>query len=137
MLSSAGYVRVIIAMLIWGSVGIFVRLANQPAPTIVFFRVFTAFIAISAYLLWRKQPLKVHGQWRTALISGVVLSLNWLFFFKSIQLTTIGNAVLSYYMSPLFSIIWARLFLHERLEKTRPLRTVLSYGRNWIGSLQL
>lgn len=114
---SSGYLRVVIAMLIWGSVGIFVRWANQPAPTIVFFRVSTAFIALSIYLLWRRQPLQAQGHWRAALLSGIVLAFNWLFFFKSIQLTTIGNAVLSYYMSPLFSIVWARLFLHERLER--------------------
>jgi len=104
-------------MLIWGTVGIFVRFAEQPAPTIVFFRVSIAFAALSIYFCWHKRRLYWHGQKIPALISGIFLALNWLFFFQAIQLTTIGNAVLSYYMAPLFAVLWARLFLGERLER--------------------
>ena len=39
-----GYVLIVIAMLIWGSVGIFARFTSVPAPVIVFYRVITAFI---------------------------------------------------------------------------------------------
>ena len=111
-----GYLQVLAAMLIWGSVGIFVRYAGQPAPVIVFVRVATALIAMGAYMFFRRRPVRLGADWRMALVSGLFLSLNWLFFFLSIQATTIGNAVLTYYLAPIFSIIWARIFLGERLE---------------------
>lgn len=112
-----GYLRVILAMLIWGSVSVFVRIADQPAPVIVFIRVFTAFIALSLYIRIRGQTVNLKGHYRLSLLSGIALSLTWLFFFKAVQTTIIGNAVLTYYMAPIFSIIWAYLFLGEKLEK--------------------
>lgn len=112
-----GYWQVIAAMLIWGSVGIFVRLAEQAAPVIVFFRVSIACAALGFYLWFKKEKLDLGRHWRLAILSGVTISLNWLFYFKAIQTTTIGNAVLTYYMAPIFSIIWANLFLGEKLEK--------------------
>lgn len=114
---SSGYLKVILSMLIWGSVGIFVRIADQSAPVIVFFRVATGALAIGLYLLLKQQPFQIKAHLKLALLSGVALSLNWLFFFKAIQTTTIGNAVLTYYLSPLFAIIWANFFLKEHLER--------------------
>ncbi|MEG6586565.1 DMT family transporter [Dendrosporobacter sp. 1207_IL3150] len=114
---SSGYLKVILAMLIWGSVGIFVRIAEQPAPTIVFFRVATAFVAIGVYFLLKRKSLNLNGYKKLAVISGIAIALNWLFFFKAIQTTTIGNAVLTYYLSPILAIIWAKLFLGEHLER--------------------
>jgi drug/metabolite transporter (DMT)-like permease len=119
-----GYIRVILAVLIWGSVSIFVRLADQPAPVIVFIRVFTAFIALSLYIRIRGQTINLKGHFHLALLSGIALSLTWLFFFKAVQTTIIGNAVLTYYMAPIFSIIWAYFFLGEKLEK----RSLLALG---------
>jgi RarD protein len=112
----SGYLYVLAAMLIWGSVGVFVRFADQPAATIVFVRVAVAFIALAVYMLVTRQPVSFGRNRGRVLLSGVVLALNWLFFFKAIQTTTIGNAVLTYYLSPVFSILWARLFLGEKLE---------------------
>jgi len=117
MIFSPGYLRVILAMLIWGSVSIFVRIADQPAPVIVFIRVFTAFIALALYISIRGQTVNLRGHYLFSLLSGIALSLTWLFFFKAVQTTIIGNAVLTYYMAPIFSIIWAYLFLGEKFEK--------------------
>jgi len=112
-----GYGEIITAMLIWGSVGIFVRIADQPAATIVFVRVLTAFLVLALFALLRKGTFSLGGHGRLAVLSGIFIAANWLFFFKSIQTTTIGNAVLTYYMAPVLAILWARLFLHERLER--------------------
>jgi len=112
-----GYGEVITAMLIWGSVGVFVRIADQPAATIVFVRVFTAFLVLALFALLRKQPFSLAGYGPLAVLSGIFIAANWLFFFKSIQTTTIGNAVLTYYMAPVLAMLWARLFLKERLER--------------------
>ena len=117
MLLPKGYSEVITAMLIWGSVGVFVRIADQPAATIVFVRVLTAFVVLALFALLRKQPVSLGGHGPLAVLSGVLIAGNWLFFFKAIQTTTIGNAVLTYYMAPILAILWARLFLKERLER--------------------
>ena len=112
-----GYPGVILAILIWGSVSIFVRLADQPAPVIVFARVVTAFLALTLYLRLRGQSIRLQGHWRLAVLSGITLCMTWLFFFKAVQATTIANASLTYFLAPVLSIIWAFFLLGERLEK--------------------
>jgi RarD protein len=47
--------------------------------------------------------------------SGIVLSLNWLFFFQAIENTSVANATLSYYTSPALVVLLSILFLKERL----------------------
>lgn len=113
---TSGYMQVIVSMLIWGSVGVFVRFADQPADVIVFVRVSSAFLALGLFMLSTGKSM-LFPRWRWTIGAGLVLSLNWLFFFKAIQATTIGNAVFTYYMAPVFSILWAKLFLNEKLEK--------------------
>ena len=127
---TSGYIQVLAAMLIWGSVGVFVRYAGQPADVIVFVRVASAFFAIGIYMLFTKKAFKF-PRLRWLIASGVAIALNWLFFFKSIQATTIGNAVFTYYLAPVFSIIWARLFIGENLER----RAIKAMGLAAIGLL--
>lgn len=45
-------------------------------------------------------------------------------FFKAVQATTIGNAALTYFLSPVFAILWAYFLLGERLER----RSLLALG---------
>ena len=119
-----GYAGVILAILIWGSVSIFVRLADQPAPVIVLVRVMTAFLALMLYLRLRGQGIHLGNHRRLAVLSGIALCLTWLFFFKAVQTTTIGNAALTYFLSPVFAILWAYFLLDERLER----RSLLALG---------
>lgn len=122
---ATGHMQIILSMLIWGSVGIFVRFAEQPSTTIVFFRVLIAFIAGIAYLAWKRTDFTLNGHLKLAVLSGIVISVNWLFYFKAVQTTTISNVVLIYNTAPIISILWARLFLGERLE-TRALYALLA-----------
>ncbi len=112
------YGKIIVAMLLWGSIGIFVRYANQPAPIIAFFRVFTAFIILGTYIKFYKITISRSRQTYIAILSGCFMALNWLFLFKAFQLTTIGNAIITYNFAPILSIIWARILLKEKIQKT-------------------
>lgn len=130
-----GYVGVIAAMLIWGSVGIFGRYAEQSATVIVFFRVLSAFVVLSLYLLARGQLRRAwqqtKGQRGWVLFGGVVLALNWIFFFTAVQMTSVANAVLSYYLAPVLVTLLAPLLLRERLER----RTLLAVGLAFAGTI--
>ncbi|PWK15900.1 DMT family transporter [Tumebacillus permanentifrigoris] len=130
-----GYVYVIAAMLIWGSVGIFGRWAHQDATVIVFFRVLSAFAVLTLYQLVRgnirQAWTQTQGQRKWVMIGGVVLALNWIFFFTAIQLTSVANAVLSYYLAPVIVTLLAPLLLQERLER----RTLFAVGIAFLGTV--
>lgn len=126
-----GYFLIIVSMLIWGSVGIFGRLTGQPSTVIVFYRVASAFVTLA--LLWVLNGCsglkEIRKNWKLALASGVALGLNWYFFFAAINKTTVANAVLSYYASPIIVTILSPLLLKERLEK----RTIMALSLGFLG----
>ncbi len=119
-------------MLIWGSVGIFARQAGTEALVTVTFRVMFAALALGA-IAWYQGGLRsvVPSTWRKRsllLFSGLALALNWLFFFKAMDSTTVSNAVLSYYASPVMVALTSPFLLKERLEGRTLVATALSFG---------
>jgi ABC-type antimicrobial peptide transport system permease subunit len=93
-----GYIFIISAMLIWGSVGVFARFIPQPSEVIVFYRVLFAFISLFLISIYKKDlHLNLKGNNKLLILTmGVVLALNWIFFFKAIKITTIASATLSF-----------------------------------------
>ncbi|TCP54700.1 RarD protein [Tumebacillus sp. BK434] len=131
-----GYVFVVAAMLIWGSVGIFGRWADQPATVIVLYRVLSACVVLGLYQAVRGGGLKrawqeAAGQYAWVMFGGVVLALNWIFFFQAVQMTSLANAVLSYYVAPVLVTLLAPVLLKEKLER----RTLLFVGMAFLGTL--
>jgi len=124
-----GLIEMLLATLIWGSIPIFSIWINLPSPIFVFFRVLFAlpFIFIySAKMLGLKEILTIRP-FLPLLLSGIALSLNWIFFFWAIQLTDIATAVVLYYLGPVFTIILAVLFLGEPLNKTLIFSTIIAF----------
>lgn len=123
------YAAIIISMIIWGSVGIFTRYANQPPEVIVFFRVLSACLVLSPIVLkTKKQQNNGKSKFVFLVLSGIFLSLNWLFFFKAVQTTTIAKATLSYYAAPVLVTILSPLLLKERLERRTILSIILAFA---------
>nr|WP_238321448.1 DMT family transporter [Hippea alviniae] len=117
------------ATFIWGSIPLFSIWTNLPSPVFVFFRVLFAFPFIFFYSLrklGKKELIRIKPAF-PLVISGIVLSLNWIFFFWAINLTDITTAVVLYYFGPVFSIILAVVFLKEPLTKTLILATLFAF----------
>lgn len=130
-----GYSAIIIAMLIWGSIGIFVRMAGQDPLITVTYRVIFASVALVVLHLVQPKPQAAvpTGRigWRRRLLlafSGVALAINWLFFFKAVATTSVSNAVLSYYTAPVLVALTSPLLLGERLEGRTVVATAVSFG---------
>jgi RarD protein len=128
-----GYAAIVASMLIWGSIGIFVRQAGQDPLIAVIYRVIFASLALAVYAALRSAPGPVLWKWERRLIlpfvgSGIALAANWLFFFMAIETTSVSNAVLSYYTAPVLTAIAAPLLLKEALERRTVLATALASG---------
>lgn len=127
-----GYLAVITSMLIWGSVGVFARYAAQPPLVSVMFRVLFGAAALALLLaVQRRQRASslTQGQWVIVGLSGVALALNWTFFFRALSLTTVSNAVLSYYAAPVMVALASPFAIGERLEG----RTLVATGLAFLG----
>jgi len=127
-----GIVLVVVSMLIWGSVGLFVRWADQPSAVIVFYRVLVAFLVIGLLQLargeWKLVVREARGQWLWTVLGGVVLACNWIFFFQAVQLTTVANAVLFYYLAPVIVMLLSPLVLQERLQRSTVLAALVAFA---------
>lgn len=104
---------------LWGTVGFFVtRLldAGLPVSTIIFWRMFFAFILLFFYLyLTDKSKLKIDRLllkyvMAIGLFSQCLLNVSY---FNAIRLTSIATAVTLMYTAPLFIAIMARIFYRE------------------------
>ena len=124
-----GYTFVVLAMLIWGSIGIFARMIPHSSIIIVFYRVFFGFISLFLILLY-KNDLKIDLKDNSIIfliMTGITLALNWLFYFKAVKTTTIASATLSYYTSPIILTILSVIFLKEKLTKKGIIALILGF----------
>jgi len=109
---------IIAAMLIFGSIGLFVRGIDLPSSEIALFRG----IIGSTFLLLSMALLKKKFSWRTLrsnltllLLSGAAIGANWIFLFEAYKYTTISTATLCYYCAPVIVIMLSPLILKEKL----------------------
>ncbi len=116
------YFKLIIAMLIFGSIGIFVKEIPLASNEIVFARtiiggIFLIFVAIMQRKGINKSALK--KSLPLLAISGLALGLNWLFLFESYKYTTVSIATLSYYCAPIIVMLISPIILKEKLTITK------------------
>ncbi|NJE86085.1 EamA/RhaT family transporter [Thermococcus sp. CX2] len=120
-----GRIKIIVSMLIWGSVGIFARFSNLSGLGVAFFRVslgaLVLFLVFGAgkktWIINIRKSLKEKQKALVAL--GIALALNWVFLFTAFNYTTIAKAVLVYYLAPVIATLISWRFLGERLTVKR------------------
>ncbi|HEY8804281.1 MAG TPA: DMT family transporter [Clostridium sp.] len=110
--------KIISSMIIFGSIGIFVRNINLPSIEIAFLRaaIGSLFLLCAGFIMKQKISLKsIKENMLILILSGVALGFNWILLFQAYKYTTISNATLSYYFAPVFVIILAPVILKEKL----------------------
>ncbi len=112
-----GHVSILLAIFLWSSLGVIVRLSGVPVHRLIFFAFIVA-IAVQAVLVWRspsRSELRDFGKMKLPVILGCVGLLNNLTFYYAFQRTTIANAVLTHYTAPVIVAFLAPVFLKERI----------------------
>lgn len=113
-----GKFKIITAMLIFGSIGTFVKNINLSSSEIALLRgaIGSLFLISASFFLRQKPSFKsIKENIVLLILSGSAIGLNWILLFQSYKYTTISNATLSYYFAPILVIILAPFVLKERL----------------------
>ncbi|MDR3259030.1 MAG: DMT family transporter [Fusobacteriaceae bacterium] len=121
--------KYIITMTMFGTIGLLVKNIELTPSEIVFYRSFIAMIVIFGTVLVMKRGkfnIELKGNWLPLLVSGLMLCLNWAFVFTAYMYTSISNAILCYYMAPIFVMILSPVILKERFLKIKYLFVFLS-----------
>jgi drug/metabolite transporter (DMT)-like permease len=127
-----GYLKIISAILIWSSLGIFVRKIDLPNHCIIFYASLIAgsiqFILLSTTGLFKKAR-RSDSSAKVALflvLSPICFMANALLFYYAFRNTTIANAVLTHYTAPIFVAILAPVLLKEAIHRTTWIAIIVS-----------
>lgn len=106
-------------MLLLSTSGPLGRFISLPPPLTIWFRVFFAFIFITAYCYWKgysfRFDVKKHG-W-TIFLSGVFLTINFVAYFYALKWSNVAIAMLSLFTFPIMTTFLEPLFLKTKFQK--------------------
>ena len=122
------YFLVIVSVLIWSSMGIFVRYLSVSGLIAYFFAALISTV-IFALLLVKEGKLKKFFAKKylwIPIIIGFLGVINNVSYFYAYQLTTIANATFIHYLAPVLVIILSPLLLSEKTEKRMWYSVILS-----------
>ncbi|NLK37269.1 MAG: EamA family transporter [Epulopiscium sp.] len=119
----------ILSMIIFGTIGIFVRQINMASSEIALLRGAIGSMFLLAVVFATKQKISYESIKKNIgvlLLSGLALGANWMFFFQAYKNTTIANATLSYYFAPVFVVILSPFVLKEKISMKKVLCIAIS-----------
>lgn len=110
--------RNITAMLIFGTIGLFVKNIELSSSEIALTRGFIGGVTLILATIFFKKKISfeaIKNNLYLLIFSGLAVGLNWIFLFQGYKYTSISNATLSYYFAPVFVTILAPFVLKEKL----------------------
>ena len=107
-----------LSMVIFGTIGLFVRFIPLPSGEIALLRAVFAFLLVGGFLLVKKQKISFKNSKKELLLlllSGAAMGFNWIFLFEAYKYTTVSVATLSYYFAPVIVMVLSPLIFKERI----------------------
>lgn len=110
---------VLVAVLLWSTGGLFIKLTTLDAYQVTFFRSF--FAALTVLLLTRKQGLKIDV---FGIFTAIIYALLLFLFVWATKRTTAANAIFLQYTAPIYILVLAPFVIGEKFH-LRDLVTVV------------
>jgi len=129
-----GYVSIIIASTLWGSMGILAKLAfgyGIVPETLIALRLTVSFVTLAAGLgLFRKDAFKIQkADALMFLVLGVfAIAFQRISYFYAVSLTTATVAAILFYTYPVFVTFFAVFFLKEKFDHAMLLAIVMAFS---------
>lgn len=110
--------KILTAMLIFGSIALFVKNIPLPSAEIALFRAYLAILVIGLVLIFKKTN-PVRGLNRKSLLllllSGAAMGFNWILLFEAYVHTTTSIATLCYYFAPVLVTVLCPFLFREKM----------------------
>ncbi|MEH7522715.1 DMT family transporter [Bacillus sp. JJ1503] len=113
------------SMAIFGSIGLFSEKTGLPSIELVFIRCLSASILLGAIwgfsTLKTKQDRKIsipRREYYLTVLCGLFLVINWVFFFRSLEVMPITVAVSIYHLAPVIVLLLGSFLFKEKLTGT-------------------
>jgi len=122
-----GAVELTTAMVLSGTLGVFVVESGQPSFNVVFFRCVFGAVALTAYCLARGLFRNHNFTRRTFGLAGVCIVFNWVLLFSSYTKTSISVATVVYHTQPFYVVILGLVLFKEKLNRHQAGWIVLAF----------
>lgn len=110
--------QLIASMLVFGTIGIFVRHIPLPSSILALARGAIGTIFLLILIRIQKTPLNreiLRKKLPLLALSGSCIGFNWILLFEAYRYTSVATATLCYYLAPVFVMLASPLLLKERL----------------------
>ena len=129
--------RLIFAMAMFGTLGLFIRAIPLPSSVIALVRGAVGAAFLLAVCAMRKTPpdKRAIGRNLKYLIPcGVAMGFNWILLFEAYRYTTVAVATLCYYLSPVIILLLSPVLLKEKLTALKAGCIALALGGMFLVS---
>lgn len=110
------YLQLHFLVFIWGFTGILGALISIDAIPLVWYRMFLGTIFVVLYFIVKKKSLKVPPKALLKfLISGILITTHWIFFFSAIKVSNVSVALVAMSTGALFTSIIEPIFFKRKL----------------------
>ena len=110
--------RLILSMVIFGTIGLFRRAIPYPSSVVALVRAVIGLVFLLLVRALRRQPLDLAAIRRNGgklLILGAMLGANWIFLFEAYNHTSVAAATMCYYMAPVIVILLSPVIFGEKI----------------------
>ncbi len=129
MVQATPKVKLVVSMVLFGTIGLFVRYINLPSSIIALARGLVGMLFLLAVCLLRGKSLSVKAVKSNLLwliVSGTCLGMNWILLFEAYRFTTVATATLCYYLAPIIVIVVSPFLLKERMTVKKSICTIVA-----------
>ena len=122
--TNAARLSLVIAMLIFGTIGIFRNMIPMPSSVIALIRGTGGTLFLLVFCLLTRKKLSgsaIHSNLFLLVVSGVFIGFNWILLFEAYRYTSVPTATLCYYLAPVIVIVVSPILFNEPL----PMRKIV------------
>jgi drug/metabolite transporter (DMT)-like permease len=111
------YLLLHLIVFIWGFTAILGALITIDAIPLVFFRMGLAVIFITIYFIFKKKSFYIDKRGLLKfLITGIIIALHWIFFFKAIKVSNVSVALVTMSTGAFFTSIIEPVFFKRKIK---------------------
>ncbi len=112
-------INVILSMVIYGTIGIFVRYIPLPSATVSMIRGLIGAPFLLLILLLKRSKISwkaIRENFIRLCLLGTMLGVNWIFLFEAYRYTSVATATLCYYLAPIFIVAVSPFVFKEKMK---------------------
>lgn len=125
-------VKIVCSMMVFGTLGIFIKKIPLASSEIAFFRAIIATVAILVYQLISRKFVrfsKFKKELPLLFLSGAAMGFNWILLFEAYNYTSVSIATLSYYFAPVIVMLICPFLFKEQMT----IKQILCFLMSTIG----